>query len=70
LIYYRKHHGGQARLVKWLEIGLYRVIVVRNSLSSDGRRQERARHHRTLIALMKQAWRDTEGGRISPPRPW
>ena len=70
LLYYRKHHGSKARLAEWLEILLYSNTVVRNRFSRDPARRERGRHHRTLIALMKQAWMDTQGGRISPSRPW
>ena len=70
LLYYRKHHGSQALGAKWLEILLYSLTVARNSLSKSMVRQERGRHHRVLIALMKQAWKDTEGGTLSPPRPW
>ena len=55
---------------KMLEIGLYQLVVLRNSFSRDERRQARAREHRKLIALMEQAWSDTQGGRVSPPRPW
>jgi GT2 family glycosyltransferase len=70
LLYYRKYHGPQASLMKWLEIALYRITVARNRFSRTPLRRERAQHHRTLITLMKQAWKDTCGGRVSPPRPW
>jgi GT2 family glycosyltransferase len=70
LLYYRKHHGFQARLALWLETGLYRITVLRNRNNADPARQERARHYTTLIALMHQAWKDTNGGRTSPPTPW
>jgi GT2 family glycosyltransferase len=70
LLYYRKHHGHTAWLAKLLEDGLYRLTLLRNSFSRDPRRQARARESRKLIALMKQAWQDTHGGHISPPRPW
>jgi GT2 family glycosyltransferase len=70
LLYYRKHHGPQAYFVKLLETTLYRATVVRNRFSRSPRRQDRGRHYRTLIDLMNQAWIDTRGGRISPPRPW
>ena len=70
LLYYRKYYGPKASIAKWLEIAMYRVTVVRNRFSRIPLRRERARHHRTLIALMKQAWKDTHGGRVSPPRPW
>lgn len=70
LIYYRKHHGAKAHLARWLESSLYRLTVLRNRFSRSPQRRERGRHHSTLIALMGQAWKDTAGGRISPPRPW
>jgi GT2 family glycosyltransferase len=70
LLYYRKHHGSAAWLCKVVEKAIYQLTVLRNSLSSDPIRQERARHHRNLSRLMDQAWADTSGGRVSPPRPW
>jgi GT2 family glycosyltransferase len=70
LLYYRKHHGAQAWLAKWLELGLYRVTVLRNALSSEPARKERGKRYETLARLMQQAWNDTRGGRVSPPAPW
>ncbi len=70
LIYYRKHHGPQVYVAKSIETGLYKLTVLRNRFSRTPRRKERERHYRTLIALMDQAWKDTHGGRVSPPRPW
>jgi GT2 family glycosyltransferase len=70
LIYYRKHHGARVRLAKWMEQALYQITVLRNKFSKDPERRDRERHHRIMIDLMEQAWRDTNGGRISPPRPW
>jgi hypothetical protein len=70
LLYYRKHHGWRVRLAKWMEQSLYRATVLRNRWSDDPERRLRERHHRVLIGLMDQAWNDTNGGRISPPRPW
>jgi GT2 family glycosyltransferase len=70
LIYYRKHHGWQAWLARWLEEGLYTLRRIRNYRNSDPVRRERGREAAILVRLMRQAWRETEGGRISPPRPW
>jgi hypothetical protein len=53
-----------------METLLYRVTVLRNLFSKEPHRKERGRYHREMISLMKQAWRDTQGGRYSPPRPW
>ncbi|MBS1821271.1 MAG: glycosyltransferase family 2 protein [Acidobacteria bacterium] len=70
LLYYRKHHGPQACMAKWSELTMYRLTVLRNRFSSAPMRRERGEHYRTMIALMNQAWKDTQGGRVSPPRPW
>jgi GT2 family glycosyltransferase len=70
LLYYRKHHGAGAWLAKTLESTVYRLTAVRNALSLDPERRERVNNNLNLVRLMKQAWQDTRGGRISPPRPW
>jgi GT2 family glycosyltransferase len=70
LLYYRKHHGAAAWLAKMQEITLYRLTALRNAFSHDPRRVARAHESRNLVTLMRQAWQDTAGGRISPPRPW
>ncbi len=70
LLYYRKWHGVQAWGAAALEIALYRLRWLRNCRSRSPQRKTRARHALQLIALMRQAWRDTHGGRISPSQPW
>jgi hypothetical protein len=70
LLYYRKHHGWKARLAYWLELGLYGIRNLRNRNSSDPSRKERAREAEIMAGLMRQAWRETQGGHVSPPRPW
>jgi len=70
LLYYRKHHGFQAWLAKMLELAFFKTSAIRNSLSSDSNRREKVIRNRNLARLMHQAWEDTKGGRVSPPRPW
>jgi GT2 family glycosyltransferase len=70
LLYYRKHHGWRVHLAKWMEKVLYQATVLRNRFSRHPERRNRELHHRKMMQLMDQAWRDTSGGRISPPRPW
>jgi GT2 family glycosyltransferase len=70
LLYYRKHHNAKAWMVKMLELGFYRFTALKNGLSRDPERRERASRHRNLACLLHQAWDDTQGGRVSPPRPW
>ena len=70
LLYYRKHHGSKARLALWLELSLYKLRWLRNARSSNPARRQRAEEAKHLTRLMHQAWQETQGGRISPPRPW
>jgi hypothetical protein len=70
LLYYRKHHGAKAWLAKNMELALYRLTALRNAFSKDPRRIARAREYGNLAMLMHRAWQDTQGGRVSPPRPW
>jgi GT2 family glycosyltransferase len=69
-LYYRKHLGWQVNLARWAETGLYEVTILRNRWSRSAARQERAKRYRTLVRLMNEAWKDTRGGRVSPPTPW
>jgi len=70
LLYYRMYHGWKVNLAKWLELAIYAGSLARNRFSRDPVRRQRSRSSRTLIHLMYQAWDDTQGGTISPPRPW
>jgi hypothetical protein len=70
LLYYRKHHGWQAQLARRLEECIYTLRRWRNQLSIDRARRERAKEFRLLLNLMRRAWKETDGGRISPPQPW
>ena len=70
LLYYRKHHGFQAWLARCLEETIYCLRWLRNRFSGRPARRERAEEATLLRGLMRQAWKETNGGRISPPRPW
>lgn len=70
LLYYRKHHGWQAWLAQWLERGLYIALWMRHRRSEDSSRSLRAEEALLMANLMRQAWQDTQGGRVSPPTPW
>jgi GT2 family glycosyltransferase len=70
LLYYRKHHGARVHLALWMEWCLYAMTVLRNSFSRSSYRKQRRAHYKKMLGLLRQAWRDTDGGRISPPRPW
>jgi hypothetical protein len=71
LLYYRKHHGASgawsaALLESWRD----RLRVIRNAWSADNSNRDKSLAAKKSIATMKQAWRETRGGTISPPRPW
>jgi GT2 family glycosyltransferase len=70
LLYYRKHHGWQAFLLRALDEGFYSLRRLRNACSTDPARREQAKEFALMASLMHQAWIDTQGGRVSPPRPW
>jgi GT2 family glycosyltransferase len=66
LLYYRKHHG---RLAAWasaqLEILWHRLRSLKNRHNPRKSCESLA-----VIEAMQQAWQQTLGGRVSPPRPW
>ena len=67
LLFYRKWHGlTSAWLVKKLEQGWHGLRALRNR----GSDQTKVDESQNLIRLWDQAWRDTDGGAISPPQPW
>jgi GT2 family glycosyltransferase len=70
LLYYRKHHGQQALWRKWLENSINRISALKNARSSDPSRQIKGRRSQRMVEMMNQAWRETRGGRVSPPVPW
>jgi GT2 family glycosyltransferase len=71
LLYFRKHHG---KLGAWsnllLESWWYRSRAFRNRWLTSAQRTARVASFQAAIAVLKQAWWDTQGGKISPPRPW
>ncbi len=67
LLFYRKWHGPvQAWLVKSLEQGWHTLRALRNRKRNPAKTAE----SENLLKLWEQAWRDTQGGAVSPPQPW
>lgn len=67
LLFYRKWHGPLwAWLMKGLEQGWHRLRALRNR----GRDQNKVSESAKLVQLWDQAWRETQGGDVSPPQPW
>jgi len=67
VLYYRKWHGlVYSWLVKGLEQGWHGLRAWRNA----SRAPEKAAESKHIVQLWRQAWQETQGGRISPPQPW
>jgi GT2 family glycosyltransferase len=63
-LYFRKHHGATAWFARQLEKIWHQLRAWKNG-SSD-----KAEESRVIIALLDRAWAETNGGAVSPPRPW
>jgi len=66
-LYYRKHHGHAAWFSMAMEYGWHGLRLMRNRLAG---KEEKIAESRATMSLIRQAWRDTRGGRISPAKPW
>jgi GT2 family glycosyltransferase len=71
LLYYRKHYGAiGAWTTMMIETWWSRLRALRNSVPNVPTRNEKAKELRSVIVTMEQAWRETRGGLICPPKPW
>lgn len=70
LLYYRKHHGMHARLALWSETLWHRARAWRNQHFGNGDAEAKVRESRLIIQQFKRAWKETDGGRVCPQRPW
>jgi GT2 family glycosyltransferase len=70
LLYYRKHHAHLVLLSYWMEMLWHKTRKFRNSLSRRPGSQEKAGESKAIVSLLKLAWIQTRGGRVSPPTPW
>jgi len=71
LLYYRKHHHAWgAWCCAALETSWHWMRAWHHATFASGSSEAKVQESRAAIMLMRQAWRDTLGGTISPPRPW
>lgn len=70
LMYYRKHLGYSAWLVRVLEQSWHRIRAWKHAFTRNSRIALKKNESRKTVKLMEQAWIETKGGRLSPPRPW
>lgn len=70
-LYYRKQQGMVvAWLAKQIEKQWHVLRAWKNSRRQDAESRAKAEESRVIVTLIEQAWRETCGGRVSPPRPW
>ncbi len=69
-LYYRKHHGNAAWVSKQIESLWHHARSIKNRLSGDPARREKAEESLIVVGLLKQAWRETSRGEVCPERPW
>ena len=71
LLYYRKHHG---LLTTWLvaaqERWWHQLRAFKNRHAVDGPGKAKHEDSLRIARLFEQAWEETKGGQVSPPRPW
>jgi len=70
LLYFRKHHGFRVWGIRRLEDAMHTLRWLRNRNSKDPARRHRGEEAKLFLGLMREAWEETNGGRVSPPRPW
>jgi len=71
LLFYRKHHGWFSTWL-WLKIEIlwHRLRIWKNKNHVNASQRLKAENSQVLRQLLKQAWEETQGGKLSPPRPW
>lgn len=71
LLYHRKHHGYTGALAAMAaEAGFHQVRAWKNRGSDDPSAKGKAEESKTIVDLIRQAWKETDGGKNSPPQPW
>ncbi|MGA2102172.1 MAG: glycosyltransferase family 2 protein [Candidatus Sulfotelmatobacter sp.] len=70
LLYYRKHLGFRAWLVKKQEQSWHKLRAWKNGRSADPASLLKVQDSQTIVGLLERAWSETRGGRLSPKRPW
>jgi len=71
LLYYRKNHGYMhAWAAMKIESLWHQLRLLRNRLSSRESGRQKSQLSMEVMKLLAQAWNETAGGAVSPPRPW
>jgi GT2 family glycosyltransferase len=69
-LYYRKHFGlASTYMIKYLETYWYKLRGLKNTLQ-HGKEHPKVNASEQSVQILNQAWKDTQGGIYSPPKPW
>jgi hypothetical protein len=70
-LYYRKNHGALHALAAYaMESGWHRLRAFRHRKGASAIGCAKRDESLALVATLRNAWRDTRGGRVPPARPW
>ncbi len=70
-LYHRKNGGWpKARASMLLETTWHRLRAWRNALRGGDDAAAKCEESLVIVRTWQRAWRDTRGGRVSPPQPW
>jgi hypothetical protein len=70
LLYYRKHHPRIAWLAMAMETGWHHFRRLRNQRRNQRDAAAKVAESAAITHLFGNAWKETNGGRLSPARPW
>lgn len=70
LLFYRKHHGLTAWTLKQMESAWHALRAWENRGAADPEKARKFEDAQEYLTLIRQAWRETAGGMVSPARPW
>jgi hypothetical protein len=70
LLFYRKHHGLSAWTLKQMESAWHALRAWKNRGAADPEKARKFEDAKVYLKLIRQAWRETAGGMVSPARPW
>lgn len=70
-LYYRKHHGFLYTCATILmELWWHQLRYLKNLSAKKADSQFKMLESQNYIKLLKQAWKETKGGKLCPPKPW
>lgn len=70
LLYFRKHHGSAAWWTCQIERSWHAIRARKNAGKADEASVRKCEDSQVLVEAIDRAWKETQGGRLSPARPW